>query len=44
MPYRRTSCILNAIVGADAVLDEQSLAKVNMPNRDAFIPFPRNPK
>jgi cytochrome c len=35
---------LNGIVGADAVLDEQSLAKVNMPNRDAFIPFPRNPK
>ena len=35
---------LNGIVGADDVLDAQSLPKVRMPNRDGFIPFPRNPK
>jgi cytochrome c len=32
---------LNNIVGADAVLDAQSLPKVQMPNRDGFIVFPR---
>ena len=32
---------LNGIIGADAVLDAQSLPKVKMPNRDGFIPFPR---
>ena len=28
-------------IGADDVLDAQSLPKVKMPNRDGFIPFPR---
>ncbi len=35
---------LNGIVGADDVLDAQSLPKVSMPNKDGFIPFPRSPK
>ena len=35
---------LNGIVAANDVLDAQSLPKVQMPNRDGFIPFPRNPK
>jgi len=35
---------LNGIVGTNDVLDAQSLPKVIMPNRDGFIPFPRNPK
>ena len=35
---------LNGIVGADDVLDAQSLPKVRMPNRDGFVLFPRNPK
>ena len=35
---------LNGIVGANDVLDAQSLPKVRMPNRDGFILFPRNPK
>ena len=35
---------LNGIVGTNDVLDAQSLPKVRMPNRDGFIPFPRNPK
>lgn len=35
---------LNDIIGPDDVLDAQSLPKVRMPNRDGFIPFPRNPK
>ena len=35
---------LNEIVGTDEVLDAQSLPKVKMPNRDGFIPFPRDPK
>jgi cytochrome c len=35
---------LNGIVGINDVLDAQALAKVKMPNRDGFIPFPRNPK
>jgi S-disulfanyl-L-cysteine oxidoreductase SoxD len=26
------------------VIDAQSLPNVRMPNRDGFIPFPRNPK
>ena len=34
---------LNGIIGPDDVLDAQSLPKVRMPNRDGFIPFPRNP-
>jgi S-disulfanyl-L-cysteine oxidoreductase SoxD len=32
---------LNGIIGADDVLDAQSLSKVKMPNREGFIPFPR---
>ncbi len=35
---------LNGIVGSNDVLDAQSLPKMRMPNRDGFIPFPRNPK
>jgi mono/diheme cytochrome c family protein len=35
---------LNGIVGSNDVLDAQSLPKLRMPNRDGFIPFPRNPK
>jgi sulfane dehydrogenase subunit SoxC len=35
---------LNGIIGANEVLDAQSLPKVRMPNRDGFILFPRNPK
>jgi cytochrome c len=34
---------LNGIVGADAVMNKDTLAKVNMPNKDGFIPFPRWP-
>ena len=34
---------LNGIIGADDVMDAQSLPKVRMPNRNGFIPFPRNP-
>jgi len=29
------------IVPADAVLDQKTLAQVQMPNRDGFIPDPR---
>jgi mono/diheme cytochrome c family protein len=32
---------LNGVIGADDELDAQSLAKVRLPNRDGFIPFPR---
>jgi cytochrome c len=32
---------LNGIIGADDVVDAQSLPRVKMPNRDGFIPFPR---
>jgi S-disulfanyl-L-cysteine oxidoreductase SoxD len=35
---------LNGIIGANEVLDAQSLPKVTMPNRDGFLLFPRNPK
>jgi mono/diheme cytochrome c family protein len=35
---------LNGIIGATEMLDAQSLPDVKMPNRDGFIPFPRNPK
>ena len=35
---------LNGIVGSNDVIDAQSLPNVRMPNRDGFIPFPRNPK
>jgi S-disulfanyl-L-cysteine oxidoreductase SoxD len=35
---------LNGIIGPNDVLDVQSVPKVRMPNRDGFIPFPRNPK
>jgi len=35
---------LNGIIGPDDVLDAQSLPKAKMPNRDGFIPFPRDPK
>jgi S-disulfanyl-L-cysteine oxidoreductase SoxD len=34
---------LNGIIGADDVMDAQSLPKVSMPNRNGFIPFPRYP-
>jgi cytochrome c len=32
---------LNGAIGADDVIDAQSLPKVKMPNREGFIPFPR---
>ena len=35
---------LNGVIGASDVLDAQSLPKVKMPNRDGFIPFPRQPR
>jgi cytochrome c len=35
---------LNGIINPTDVLDAQSLPKVKMPNRDGFIPFPRNPR
>ena len=35
---------LNGIIGADDVIDAQSLPKVKMPNKDGFIPFPRYPR
>ena len=35
---------LNGIIAASDVLDARSLANVKMPNRDGFIPFPREPK
>jgi cytochrome c len=34
---------LNGIIGADAEMNAQTLAKVNMPNKDGFITFPRWP-
>ena len=34
---------LNGIIGANDVMNAQTLAKVNMPNKDGFIPFPRWP-
>ena len=35
---------LNGIIGANDMLDAQSLPTVRMPNRNGFIPFPRNPR
>ena len=35
---------LNGIVGINEVLNAPALPRVKMPNRDGFIPFPRNPK
>jgi cytochrome c len=35
---------LNGIVRPDEAIDAESLHKVKLPNRDGFIPFPRNPK
>jgi cytochrome c len=35
---------LNGIIGPNDVMDAQSLPKVAMPNKDGFIPFPRNPR
>jgi len=32
---------LNGIVGRDDVIDATSLPQIKMPNRDGFIPFPR---
>jgi S-disulfanyl-L-cysteine oxidoreductase SoxD len=32
---------LNGIIGANDIMDAQSLPKVTMPNRNGFIPFPR---
>jgi S-disulfanyl-L-cysteine oxidoreductase SoxD len=34
---------LNGIIGENDVMNAQTLAKVNMPNKDGFIPFPRWP-
>ena len=35
---------LNGIIGESDAMDAQSLPKVQMPNRDGFIPFPRYPR
>ena len=35
---------LNGVIGETEVLDAQSLPKVQMPNRDGFVLFPRQPK
>lgn len=35
---------LSNIIGESETLDAASLTKVKMPNRDGFIPFPRNPR
>jgi cytochrome c len=35
---------LNGIIGANDVMDAQSLPKVAMPNREGFTPFPRYPR
>jgi mono/diheme cytochrome c family protein len=35
---------LNGVIGPNDALDAQTLASVKMPNRDGFVPFPRNPK
>lgn len=35
---------LNGVIPQDAVLDAQSLPKVQMPNRAGFVPFPRWPQ
>ena len=32
---------LNGIIGEDAAMNAQTLAKVQMPNRDGFVPFSR---
>ena len=34
---------LNGVIGENDVMNAQTLAKVNMPNKDGFIPFPRWP-
>ena len=34
---------LNGIIGANDTMNAQTLAKVTMPNKDGFIPFPRWP-
>lgn len=34
---------LPGIIGPEDIMDAQSLPKVTMPNREGFIPFPRNP-
>jgi cytochrome c len=34
---------LNGIIGENDVMNAQTLAKVSMPNKDGFIPFPRWP-
>lgn len=41
--YALTAYLLhaNGILPADAVLDERTLPKVKMPNRDGFVPDPR---
>ena len=35
---------LNNIIGANDRMDAATLPKVAMPNRDGFMPFPRNPR
>ena len=39
---------MNGIIGENDVMDAQSLVKVQMPNRDGFVPaqpvWPPNPK
>jgi cytochrome c len=35
---------LNGIIAANDVMNAQTLPKVQMPNKDGFIPFPRYPR
>ena len=42
--YAVSAINLNGIIGPNDAIDAHSLPKVSMPNRDGFIPFPRNPK
>ena len=44
--YAVTAFILreNKIIGDGDVMDAASLPKVRMPNREGFVPFPRQPK
>jgi len=36
--------MLNEIIKSDDIMDASTLPKVAMPNRDGFMPYPRNPR
>ena len=42
MLSRRLFCISNDILDKDAELDESTLPRVKMPNRNGFVPDPRH--